>query len=359
MKQAGHEWEKKLSQGLKEDGHTRTQADRRVWRTATPGKQSIVTVNTDDMLVAAENTATSAAFKSSLSDRYTVKDLGPVKWFLGFEVKRDRPNKTIAIRQTAYIEQLAERFGLENPRPISTPMESNLVLIPNDGKTASTKHPYRTLIGGLLWVAMVYRADIVFATITLAQFSSDPTDEHWEAAKRVLRYLVTTKELWLVLGGDNSSMEAYTDSDWASSYHRHSIGGYCFFMGDELVSWSSKKQRLIALSSTEAEYIAASEVTKEATWLRSLLLELDYPLQGPTTLFMDNQSAIALVTKDKFHGRTKHIDIKHHHIREAAESGVISPEYIPTKEQIADILTKALPKSSFEYLRGKLGIRTV
>jgi hypothetical protein len=177
------------------------------------------------------------------------------------------------------------------------------------------------------------------------------------AIKRVMRYLYMSRDLWLTLGGENTAAEGYCDADWASQSDRHSISGYAFRIGCGAATWSSKKQGLVALSSTEAEYIAATHAGKEICWLRTFMRELGNPSDRPTTLHVDNQSTIAICKDNKFHARTKHIDIRYHFICEAVESGQIHVQYIPTGDNIADIFTKPLARFKLKKFVYLLGLR--
>jgi hypothetical protein len=193
----------------------------------------------------------------------------------------------------------------------------------------------------------------------LARFTQNPGEIHWKAIKRVIKYLYTTRELRLVLGGQDKSIEGYADADWASQADRHSVSGYAFRYGCGVVTWSSKRQPIVALSSTEAEYIAAAHAAKEIYWLRAFLGEIGRDMAQPTIFRCDNQSTIAICRDNKFHARTKHIDIRYHFVREAVEAGHIVAHYIPTDENLADIFTKALSRYKFEYFVKLLGLQLV
>jgi hypothetical protein len=212
--------------------------------------------------------------------------------------------------------------------------------------------PYRELIGSLMYAAIGTRPDIAFAVSMLSQFMANPGKVHWKAAVRVLRYLKGTREHGLWYGyNDNTTTDAisaFTDADWASQEHRHSFSGYVYTINGGAVSWSAKKQPLVALSSTEAEYIALTHAAKEAMWLRSFLTDLKRPMTSPLIIRCDNQSAIALTKDDAYHARTKHFDIRHHFIREQVERNIIEVEYINTNENTADIFTKALNSRKLE-----------
>jgi hypothetical protein len=186
---------------------------------------------------------------------------------------------------------------------------------------------------------------------------SEPKCTHWDAAQRVLRYLMGTKSFVLTFGLDDTGLAAYTDSDHALHVDRHSISGNIFLYNGATIAWSSCKQPLIALSSTEAEYIAAASAAREITWLRSVVGELGNLPPTPTPLYCNNQSAIALAKSGLMNARTKHIDLRYHYVRDAVDTGLISLSYVHTNEQIADTLTKALPHVKLEHFRRLMGLR--
>jgi hypothetical protein len=208
------------------------------------------------------------------------------------------------------------------------------------------KYPYRELVGALTWIAVVSRPDIAFATVHLAQFSSNPGLKHWHEALHTLRYLKGTIDRVLVLGGDEqnaSELVGYTDSDWGRDEDdRRSIAGYIFQLGDGVISWSSKKQSSVAHSSCDGEYMALSHGMKQALWLRWVMGSLGIRSDSPLPLFVDNEAAIAISKEARYHSRTKHIDIRYHAIREKIEDGTLVVHHVPSKLNLADIATKPL-----------------
>ena len=257
---------------------------------------------------------------------------------------------------------MAQRFGVKNGKEIHVPLLPREILTKEQSPFMPTKFdqmkdvPYSEAIGRALWPVMISRPDALCAVGILAQFVQNPGLAHWKALKRVMGYLYTTRDLWLTFGGVDAELEGFSDADWASQSHRHSISGYAFRMGKGAVTWSSKKQAIVALSSTEAEYIAQTHAAKELIWLRTFLGELTTPFSGPITLPCDNQGAIALSKDNKFHARTKHIDIRYHFIREAVENNQVFMYYVPTDENVADIFTKPLAKPKFEKFVKLLGL---
>jgi hypothetical protein len=224
--------------------------------------------------------------------------------------------------------------------------------------TATEKTKYREMIGCLMYAAVMTRPDIAFAVSNLSQYLDAPRTTHLHAVTRVFRYLSGTKELKLVLGGSDTTIVGYSDSDWASQIHRHSISGFAFFVGKGVVSWSSKKQPIITLSSTEAEYVALTHSSKDIIWIQKLLNEFSsiFHFSFPTTLYCDNQGAIRLSKDSTFHGRTKHIDVHFHFIRQTVAHGHINIIYCPTDDMIADTFTKPLARVKFEKFRRLLGV---
>lgn len=246
-------------------------------------------------------------------------------------------------------------------RAIPTPMDAGAKLEPTPAEyhaSDADRSWYARSIGLLMYLMMGTRPDIAFAVSALSRYMANPTTAHINAARRVFRYLQGTRDFVLTYRGDMKSLVGYTDADWAGDLAtRRSTSGYIFNLGSGAISWSSKRQPTVALSSCEAEYMGETQATKEAIWLRRLLGELmGRPEPAATVIFGDNQGAIALARNPQFHSRTKHIDIQHHFVREAQENGEVNMQYTPTEEQIADGMTKALPKEAFVKFRTALGV---
>ena len=208
-------------------------------------------------------------------------------------------------------------------------------------------------------LAVGTRPDIAFAVSTVAQFSTYPGLIHWEAVKRIYRYLIGTKKLALTFGMGKRGLEGFTDADGASQEHWHAITGYAYILDGGAISWASKKQELVTLSTTEAEYVAATHAAKEGVWLCRLIGEVFHPLLHPTPLYSDNQSTIALTKDGSFHACMKHIDIRYHFIRFAVDNHTFHLIYCPTDSMVADTLTKALPSIKAKHFAASLGLRTI
>ena len=205
--------------------------------------------------------------------------------------------------------------------------------------------------------ALATRPDIAFAVATVARFATKPGPAHWEAVKRIYRYLAGTHDLWLSYGETKRTLEGYADADGSMSEDRRAISGYAFLIDGGAVSWSSKRQEIVSLSTTESEYVAATHGMKEALWLRSLLSEVFGGFDKATVLFRDNQAAISLARDHQYHARTKHIDVRYHWIRWVIEQGALHLVYCPTDDMVADVLTKSLPSAKVKHFAAGLGLR--
>lgn len=283
-------------------------------------------------------------------------DLEAMKYFLGMQVKQS-PGK-IFLSQEKYAEDMLKKFNMSDCKPMATPMATNVKLSKNDGKEKVDASLYRSLVGSLIYLTNT-RPDIVHSVSIISRFMSDPSKDHLAATKRILRYIKGTKSHGIMYESENDCrLTGYTDSDWAGSIDdRRSTSGYVFQLGSKSISWSSKKQATVALSSSEAEYIASTSAACEAVWLRRILKDLQQDAEDPTTIYCDNMSAIAMTKNPVFHSRTKHIEIRHHFIRELVEKQEIVLQFCKTGEQLADIFTKALPTDKFFHFRRRLGVQ--
>jgi hypothetical protein len=218
--------------------------------------------------------------------------------------------------------------------------------------------PYHEAVGSLMYASLGTHPDISFTIQTLSRFSTKPGVAHWEAVKRVFRYLKGTTDLWLSFGQKKVNLTGYADADGSMAEDRHAISGYAFIIHGGAVSWSAKRQEIVSLSTTESEYVAITHAAKEALWLRSLIQQLFDTALSSTTLLLDNQSVIALTKDHQYHARTKHIDVRYHFIYWIIEQGPIQLIYIycPTDEMIADSLTKALPSAKVKHFAAEFGL---
>ncbi|VDC01728.1 unnamed protein product [Peniophora sp. CBMAI 1063] len=269
-------------------------------------------------------------------------------------VVRDREARTVSLGQQAYAHECLKRMGMADAKPLAMPLEPGLDLTPGakgrrEIRLSECSHVlYRMGVGLLMYLVIMTRPDLCFAVNTLSQYLDQPTKTHMDALKHAFHYLAGTIDYCLVLGGRSvdGRVIGWCDSDWATQAHRHSISGYAFFLGHGAITWSSKKQTIIALSSTEAEYVALTHAARELLWLCRLVLKL-FPEQAqvkPNVLHCDNQGAGFLAKDPVYHARSKHIEIRYHFIRQIVELGKAVVKYVTTDKQVADGLTKSLKR---------------
>lgn len=364
-KQGARTWYLRVVDTFTGLGYTVSMADEAVFYKIDNDGYIIAAVATDDFTIITNSDKSVDLLKQQIRERFEITDLGPINWLLGIKITQNLEDRTISLSQQSYIEQILTRFGLEESRAATTPLEPGIDLTPDSPSVSSTlltpseKTKYREMIGSLMYVSVMTRPDITFAVSTLSQYLETPHSTHLKAVTRVFRYLLGTKSIQLVLGGSQCRITGYSDADWASHLHRHSISGFVYFIGGGIVSWSSKKQPIITLSSTEAEYVALTHSSKDILWIHKFLSELSsiFSFNLPTTLFCDNQGAIRLSKDSTFHARTKHIDIHFHFIRQTVSSGNVSLKYCPTSDMIANIFTKSLTHVKFIKFQDLLGLR--
>jgi hypothetical protein len=296
--------------------------------------------------------------KQRMQQKYELNDLGNVHHILGMKVVR--AVSSIHISQTSYVEDKLADFGYQQCRLIDTPEEitkskrhDNQVFQYLDSKDI---HRYRAIVGSMIYASISTRPDITHATNMISRYMSQPTQMNMTMANRVLRYLSNTRDLGLTYSHSHRQSEeveltGYCDADWGGDLiDRKSTTGYCTFLNNNLISWASKKQPTVALSSAEAEYMAISDMMKEILWMRMILNELHVNVITPTIIFVDNQSAIRISENDSDHDRTKHIDIRHCFIQDCIHNGDIKLEWVPSQHQRADIFTKPLSSQQFTAL---------
>jgi hypothetical protein len=258
---------------------------------------------------------------------------------------------------------MLSRYGFESIKPVTMPMDPSMHFSTSQSPKTTQEFaemkdkPYREAVGSLMYASLGTRPDITYAVSVLSKFADNPGLVHWNAAKRVFAYLAGTKDLWLTYGDSSAELEGYTDADGSMHEDRKAISGYAFLLNVGAVLWSSKKQEIIALSTMEAEYMATTHAAKEVLWLRSLIGEIFGKFTGPTTLYGDNQGAIALTRDHQYHAQTKHINICFHFIRWIVAEGKLKLVYCPTENMIANTLTKALPSTKVKHFAYSLGLR--
>ena len=362
LKQAAKEWFDTMVPSITDFGFKQSTADPCLFIRFENDELATIVTQVDDFSIAADDLSLMTEIKKHLGSKFKIRDLGELKWFLGLQVTRDRPNRSLTISQSAYIISVLQRFGMEDCKPMPSPESPGAKLSKADSPTSMESKadmesiPYRSAVGSMMYATVMTRPDIANAVRTLASFNQNPGLAHWKAAKRVLRYLKGTINKGIRYDGrESAELVIFADADWANNPDtRRSVTGWVSQLCGGPISWKSRTQRSVARSSTEAEFMAAaSDAAAETLFLQRVLHDFGI-LQPTVTMFQDNQGAIALAQNPRHHSRTKHIDTRIHFIRDTVNANKIRLQYLPTNEMLADILTKPIAGSQFKKLRERL-----
>ena len=350
LKQSGREWNNELDHKLKRFGFKRLLSDPCAYMKERNDELVIITVWVDDLLIFGTSNKCIEQTKSDLRTQWEVTDLGEPTKIIGIEITHTE--NCIKISQRLYVEAILKREGMSNANSVTTPLDTNIKLEPNpEGNEGNRSNSFAKFIGELQFLANGTRPDIAFAVNRLAAYTANPSIQHHTALKRILRYLAGTRNLGIIYSKNPyiqretlNIFYGFADAAYANHNDHRSTSGYVFLAAGGAITWKSKKQTTIALSSTQAEYVALSEAGREACWLQNLYRELGYPQREPILIKGDNDGSISMAKNQQFHNRSKHIAIRWHWIRELIEEKVITIESCRDPEQTADILTKALPR---------------
>ncbi|XP_021971467.1 uncharacterized mitochondrial protein AtMg00810-like [Helianthus annuus] len=356
LKQAPTAWYQRFTDFVTSMGFEQSRCDNSLFTYHYGGDIAYLLIYVDDIILTTSTDSLRVKLMGSLAAEFAMKDLGPLSYFLGITVSRI--GQTMFLSQKSYALDIVNRAGMSSCNPVSTPVDTKPKLAASSGTLFEDPTLYRSLAGALQYLTFT-RPDISYAVQQICIHMHRPSVDHWQALKRIIRYIQGTADYGLTLSScSDISLRAYTDADWAGCPDtRRSTSGYCVYMGPNLLSWSSKRQSTISRSSAEAEYRAVANVVAEICWLRNLLLELRRPLSKATLVYCDNISAIYLSSNPVQHQRTKHIELDIHFVREQVQRGTIRVLHTPTRLQIADIFTKGLPRVLFDDFRSSLNIR--
>ena len=318
----------------------------------------------DGMLLISKEKSKIDKLKEILNSEFDMKNMGEAKKILGINIKRDRKLKHLFLNQKEYLNKLIDKFSMRGAKPASLPLSSQLLV--NLKQKAKTEieikemegKPYANAIGSVMYSMVCTRPDLAYSISVLSRFMGDPGKHHWTAMKWMLRYVAMTTGYGLKFkkNSDTVQVEGFVDADFAGDrVERKSTTSYIFLVSGNCISWKSQLQPIVALSSTESEYIAATEAIKEGLWIQGLLRELKV-YQGKATVYTDSQSALYLCKNPMFHDRTKHIEVRYHFIREKVTHGLINIEKVPSAENPADMGTKVVTLSKFQHCLELLGI---
>ncbi|KAK2417459.1 putative mitochondrial protein [Trifolium repens] len=344
----------RLTQFLEEQEYRKRGSDKTLFVKEEKGKFIIAQIYVDDIVFGGMSNTMVQHFVRQMQSEFEMSLVGELTYFLGLQIKQ--MEDTIFISQSKYARNIIKKFGMDNAAHKRTPAPTHLKLTKDEKGISVDQSLYRSMIESLLYLT-ASRPDMTYAVGVCARYQADPKVSHLTQVKRILKYVNGTSDYGIMYSHcENSTLYGYCDADWAGSADdRKSTSGGCFFLGNNLISWFSKKQNCVALSTAEAEYVAAGSSCSQLVWMKQMLKEYDVE-QDALTLYCDNMSAINISKNPVQHSKTKHIDIRHHYIRDLVESKIVVLEHVGTKEQIADIFTKALDAVQFEKLRGKLGI---
>lgn len=327
-----------------------------------------LTSHVDDLALFASTVAIVNWFKERLSSAVKFTDHGDMKLLLGMTIKRNLCDHTISFSHAFYIDAILDRFNMAKCNPVSTPIDPSADRLSRDqSPQTSAEHaemakvPYAQAVGALMHLAVMSRPDISHAVQRVSQFMQDPGVKHWEAVKRILRYLKGTRDLCLTLGGPmKQDFEAWSDSDFAGSPdHAKSITGYALFFGRGPFAWASRKQTAIADSTRTAEYFAAHACGREVVWFRLLMENLGIPPSGPTLFHLDNQAAESNINSDALNASNRSLKVNWHWIQAMAQEKQIQTVHVPSKENCADMFTKGFGRVDHQALVQKLGMVVV
>jgi hypothetical protein len=364
LKQASRVWYSKIRGTLERIGFTRSDFDHALFhfsgRWQGTEVSCIIALHVDDGMGGSDSSDFLAWVKAEIMKEFGLKDLGAAKQFLGVEFIRDLARKELWMHQSTYITTLLDDLGMGNCNPAKTPMDVNRSDFSTEPVLADRRTEYQMLIGKLLFLSICTRPDISYTVNSLAQHSSAPRQSNFDAIKRTLRYLKGTATLGLHYSTQTKhepfTPRGFSDSDWAGERDRRSVSGYAWFYGSCLIDWGSKKQQCVALSSTEAEYVALTTCIQSGIAIRSLANQLKLDIPPPTIVKCDNEGAISLSSETSHQSRAKHIDIKYHFIRLHVENGTFEIVYVKSRDNCADILTKPLPIEPHGRIASLLGL---
>lgn len=359
LKQSARAWYIKVESSLLKLGFKKSKYEPCLFMKCQDNVKVYVAIFVDDFFVFYNCENTYKHLKGVLESDFKIKDMGQIKNCLGMNVnvKKD----CVTLDQEQFIDNILKRFNMSNCKTSDTPMEVNLKLEKAVNNKTPETFPYQQLVGSLMYLSVLTRPDITYSVSFMSQYNTCYDDIHWRHLKRLLRYLQKTKNFGLIFRKDCKDLHGFVDADWAScNIDRRSYTGYCFVLSGCVISYESRKQRTVALSSTEAEYMALSEACKEAIYLKNLMSELGmYDKNKPLSLYSDSQSSLKLASNPLFHKRTKHIDVRHHFTRECVMNNQIKIHYLQTSSMPADIFTKGLCANKHYKFIDLMGIGVV
>ena len=368
LKQASRSWNIRFDETIKEFGFSQNLDEACVYKKEDGNSRIFLVLYVDDILLMGNDKSALQEVKDWLSQRFMMKDLGEATYILGIRIYRDRSQRLLGLSQSTYIDKVLKRFSMEQSKRGLLPIRHGIHLskemspISPSEVSRMQRIPYASAIGSIMYAMLCTRPDVSYALSSTSRFQSNPGEGHWTAVKNILKYLKRTKDMFLVYGNADLTVRGYTDASFQTDIDDlKSQTGYVFILNGGAVVWKSSKQETTADSTTEAEYIAASEAAKEAVWIKKFIGELGVvpSIADPITLYCDSTGAIAQAIEPRSHNRSKHVLRKFHLIREIIQRRDIVIEKIPSEDNVADPLTKALSQDKHDSHVRTLGFRTM
>ena len=368
LKQSPRQWYKKFNSVVTKVGYTRSNYDTCLYYANLNSESAtFLLIYVDDMLIMGKDRQQISRLKGILKGEFEMKDLGAARRILGIDIVRNRMKNSLVLSQESYLKKIIQKFKMGDSKEVNVPLAGHFVFSTDQSPKTDEERkkmenvPYAEAIGSVMYTMISTRPDIAYAVSVLSRYMSEPGEEHWKGIKWLLRYLKGTSNLGLGFNklGSTIELEGYVDADYASNRDtRKSITSYCFLLNGCCISWKVQLQHVVALSTTEAEFMATTEAFKEAVWIKGILSEIQM-LSRRVTVFSDSQSAIHLSKNPVYHERSKHIDIRLFWIRNKIEEGEVNLEKIPSEDNPADAGTKVLTVSKFQHCLDSLNMRKV
>ncbi|XP_021985143.1 uncharacterized mitochondrial protein AtMg00810-like [Helianthus annuus] len=356
LKQAPRAWYQRFTDFVSLQGFTQSKSDASLFIYRHGHHTAYLLIYVDDIILTTSSDTLRQHLMSALVGEFAMRDLGPLTYFLGIYVTRTGDHMFLS--QQAYARDIIHRAAMDTCKSVATPVDTNPKLGDTSVPIFNDPTLYRSLAGALQYLIFT-RSDISYVLHQICMHMHSTSEAHWNALKRIIRFLQGTSDFGLHLSPASIlSLLAYTDVDWAGCPDtRRSTSGYCVYLGDNLLSWSSKRQPTVSRSSAKAEYRGVANVVAEICWIRNLLLELNRPLSRATLVYYDNVSTIYLSGNPVQHQHTKHIELDIHFVHEKVQQGCVRILHVPSRYQVADIFTKGLPRVLFDDFRSSLNIR--
>eukprot|EP00268_Persea_americana_P012745 TRINITY_DN15453_c0_g2_i2.p1 TRINITY_DN15453_c0_g2~~TRINITY_DN15453_c0_g2_i2.p1 ORF type:complete len:405 (+),score=42.66 TRINITY_DN15453_c0_g2_i2:606-1820(+) len=359
LKQAPKQWHMKFDEVILSNGFKLNEAEKCIYYKSDGDSTIILCLYVDDLLIFGTNLDCVEETKLLLSNNFDMKDLGEASVILGIRIIRD--DISIKLSQSHYIEKVLRKFDHFNCKPVSTPFDPSIKLVKNNGDSVA-QLDYASVIGSLMYAMNCTRPDVADAVSKLSRYTSNPGVEHWNAVFKVLKYLKHTIEYALYYSSFPAVVECYSDADWNTDLDdSKSTSGYIFTLGGAAISWKSKKQTTITQSTKDSEFLALGAAATEAEWIRNLLY--DIPLWSkpipPIIIHCDNTAAIINAHNATYNGKSRQVRLQHNYVRQLLIGGVIAIDYVKSKDNLADPLTKGLAREKIKETTKGMGLKPI